>query len=280
MPSYFDIHSHLNFPQFDSDRADVISRMKEAGVWTITVGVDEASSLSAIKLAEENEGMFATVGVHPTHGEAMNRERIMELARSSSHVVAVGECGLDYYRKNVGDETATPSRGGSVARPEGLREKKRQKEIFETHIQAAIELNLPLMVHGRAAYEDIYEILASYHREYGDKVRANMHFFAGTLDDAEKFLDLGFTLSFDGPITFADSYDEIIRFAPLESIMAETDAPFAAPMPYRGRRNEPVYVQEVTKRIAEIRGNDPETVKKALVANAFNMFGISSPAHG
>ncbi|HVS80012.1 MAG TPA: TatD family hydrolase [Candidatus Paceibacterota bacterium] len=260
MPAYIDIHSHLNFPQFDADRAEAIQRMRDAGIWTITVGTDRATSESAMKLAEENDGMFATVGVHPTHEEAMGKDELIALARSSAKVVAIGECGLDYYRKDGTDEA----------------EKKRQREVFETHIEAAIELGLPLMIHGRAAYGDIYDILASYHREHGDKVRANMHFFAGSADDARKFLDFGFSLSFDGPITFANSYDEVIRLSPLEAIMAETDAPFAAPAPFRGRRNEPLYVREVARRIAEIRNDDPEKVREALVKNAVRIFGLEA----
>ena len=258
LPTYFDIHSHLNFKDFDADRSEVISRMKENEIWTITVGVDETSSVSAIKLAEEKEGMFATVGVHPTHTETMSKDKIIELAQSSSKVVALGECGLDYYRIDGGDES----------------EKKRQHDVFANHIEAAIELNLPLMIHGRAAYADIYDILSSYYREHGTKLKANMHFFAGSIDDAKKFLSLGFTLSFDGPITFADSYDEVIRFAPLEAVMAETDAPFASPAQYRGRRNEPSYVIEIVKRIAEIKGENLEKVKKALVQNAFKVFNL------
>ena len=258
MPEYFDIHSHLNFKDFDTDRDEAIYRMKENNIWTITVGVDDLTSQSAIKLAQENEGMFATVGVHPTHGETMTKERIVEFAKSNSKVVAIGECGLDYFRIDAADAS----------------EKKRQRDVFVTPIEAALELGLPLMIHGRAAYADIYDILAAYHRQHGEKVRANMHFFAGTLEDAKKFLDLGFTLSFDGPITFSTSYDEVIRFAPLEALMAETDAPFASAVPWRGRRNEPLYVREVAKRIAAIRGEDEESIKKALVGNAFLAFGL------
>jgi TatD DNase family protein len=260
MLSHIDIHSHLNFPQFDADRAEAIERIREANIWTITVGTDREMSESAIVLAEANDGMFATVGVHPTHEEAMSKEELVALARKSKKVVAIGECGLDYYRKDGTDEA----------------EKKRQKEMFAAHIEAGVELDLPLMIHGRAAYDDIYDVLLGYSKEFGNKVRANMHFFAGSVEDARKFLDLGFTLSFDGPITFASSYDEVIRFTPLERIMAETDAPFAAPVPFRGRRNEPLYVREVAARIAEIRGDELEKVKKTLVENAISAFNLKS----
>ena len=122
------------------------------------------------------------------------------------------------------------------------------------------------------AYEDGLEILSSYKKIHGDKLQGNSHFFAGNLDIAKKFLEIGFTLSFTGVITFADSYDEIIKHAPLDMIMAETDCPFVAPVPYRGGRCEPMHVKEVVKRIAKIRGEECENVRQTLVNNTFRMF--------
>lgn len=259
MPDYVDIHSHLNFPQFDADRDEAIARMREASVWTITVGTDAASSRQAVELAAANDGFFACVGAHPTHDDPeMTRDALLSLG-ATPKVVAVGETGLDYYRIEAGDEA----------------EKARQRRVFAMHIEAALELGLPLMIHAREAYGEVHDILASYAREHGEKVRANMHFFAGSVDDARGFLELGFTLSFDGPITFASSYDETIRYAPLDRIMAETDAPFAAPAPWRGRRNEPAYVRAVAERIADIRGEDREAVRKALVETSFRAFGLT-----
>ena len=126
------------------------------------------------------------------------------------------------------------------------------------------------------AHQDILEILSEKKKIVGGRLRGNVHFFTGPLSIAKKFLDIGFTLSFTGVLTFARDYDETVRYAPLASIMSETDCPFAAPVPYRGRRNEPVYVKEVVKKIAEIRNEDFEFVRAALVSNALRFFNIST----
>ena len=178
-------------------------------------------------------------------------------------MVAVGECGLDYFRLKVGKEEEI---------------KKRQKDNFVSQIEFALSNDLPLMMHFRPsnktmdAYEDGLEILSGYKEKHKEKLRGNSHFFAGNLEIAKRFVELGFTLSFTGVITFADNYDEIIRKIPLENIMSETDCPFVAPVPYRGKRCEPVYVKETVKRIAEVRSEDIKIVKKALVDNAFKVF--------
>ena len=263
-PKYFDIHGHINFSKFDDDREEVIKAMRDEGVWAITVGTDLKTSKEVVELAEKNENIFATVGLHPDD----NREEIFDAKNygelvKGDKVVAIGECGLDYFRIKAGEEDET---------------KKRQKNNFIRQIEFALENDLPLMMHFRPsgktmdAYEDGLEILSEYKEKHKEKLRGSSHFFAGNLEIAKKFVELGFTLSFTGVITFADSYDEIIREIPLESIMAETDCPFVAPVPYRGKRCEPVYVKEVVARIAEIKGEDIEMIKKALVDNAFRVF--------
>lgn len=257
MPEYFDVHSHLYFKDFDADRDEAIQRMLDQNVWTVAIGIDEATSSLAIELAERHPGFFASVGVHPTEKAAVSKERLIELSNAPK-VVAIGECGLDHYRIEAGDDA----------------EKKRQRGVFETHIEAALERGLPLVIHARNSYSDVYDVLSSYSRGYGDRLRGHMHFFAGNVEEARRFLSLGFLLSFDGPITFASDYDETVRFAPIDMIMAETDAPFAAPAAFRGRRNEPSYVKEVVRRIAELRGEPEEAVKKAVVENAFRLFGL------
>ena len=263
-PKYFDIHSHINFSKFDDDREDVVKRMHEQSVWAIVVGTDLQTSKEVVELADKNENIYATIGLHPDDNrkEDFNLEDYKELVKNKK-VVAIGECGLDYFRIKQGEQGGT---------------KKRQKDNFIKQIEFAIENDLPLMLHFRPsgksmdAYEDGLEILSEYKERYKEKLRGNSHFFAGNLEIAKQFVAIGFTLSFTGVITFADSYDEIIREIPLEMIMSETDCPFVAPVPYRGGRCEPVYVKEVVKRIAEIRGEDTETVQKALVNNAFRMF--------
>ena len=132
------------------------------------------------------------------------------------------------------------------------------------------------MLHCRNAHEEILQILESKKKEYGEKLWGNSHFFSAGKDIAKRYLDIGFSISFTGVITFVSAYDEALRFAPLDMIMSETDAPFVAPVPYRGKRNEPIYVEEVVKRIAEVRKEEFEIVKKTLVSNAFRVFRIAS----
>jgi len=265
MPEFVDVHSHLNFKDYDSDRAATIERLDATKTWTITVGTDFESSESACELAMNNPEIFACVGLHPADnlgeiGEIFDEKKYAELI-SKPKVVAIGECGLDYFHIKGSEEEKNLA-------------KKHQREIFEKQIVLAAKHNKPLMIHCRDAYDDVYEILASYQKSHSEKVRGNIHFFAGNVEVAKKFLNIGFTLSFTGVITFARSYDEVIRFAPLDMIMSETDAPFVTPVPYRGKRNEPSYVCEVVKAIAEIRKEPLEEVKTSLVSNAFRVFGL------
>jgi TatD DNase family protein len=258
---YIDVHSHLNFPNFDADRDEIISRLKTEKIATITVGTTVADSRQAIELAENHNHLFATVGIHPTH--EWTEKDFEELAGIAAHpkVVAIGECGLDFYRSPDDNET-----------------KMRQGQAFARHIEIALANDKPLMIHCRNAYEDCLSVLQAFKSSHklGARLRGNLHFFAGNRDVAQKFVVLGegFTFSFDGPITFARDYDEVIRALPADRIMSETDAPFAAPVPFRGKRNEPGYVKEIAHKIAEIRGEDPSVVKRQLVENARRVFGI------
>lgn len=254
---YLDIHSHLNLSPLREDQGTVLARMHAAETGTITVGVDYETSVEAVRLAQENPNIWATIGLHPTDNdkEEFDYEKYLDLARKPA-VVAIGECGLDYFRD---------------AQPET---KERQKNLFLKHIQLAMEIKKPLMIHCRPskgsmdAYEDAITILKN------SRLRGNFHFFAGDILIAKKILDLGFTMSFDGPITFSHDYDEVIKFLPIESIMTETDAPFAAPVPYRGKTNEPAYVVEIAKKIAEIKNLSEEETRKILLNNAKALFGL------
>lgn len=259
IPRFFDIHSHLNFPQYDSDREGVIERLKENGVWTVTIGTDIETSQSVVELANKHEGLFATVGVHPEGWLDSWNDGALENLLQNKKVVGIGECGLDYADRD-------PAPGDR---------KIGQKELFIKQIELAIKLDKPLMIHCRDAYEDTYDILSSYSRKYGEKLRGDMHFFAGDVKTAKKFLGINFYLSFTGVITFASEYSEVVDFVPMDRIMAETDAPFVAPAAYRGKRNEPLYVAEVVKRIAEIKNEDLETVRKATVNNSMAFFGLN-----
>jgi TatD DNase family protein len=255
---YIDIHSHLNFPDYDADKEAVLARMAETETGTIVVGTDFESSKRAVELAEQHDNIWACIGVHPVDDPkvSFNKEKFAELVKSKK-VVAIGECGLDFYH---GDKEA---------------DMERQKKLFLEQINFAVEHNKPLMIHARDAYEELLEILEQEKKVHGGKLRGDIHFFAGNLKNAQRLWEIGFTTSFTGVITFAREYDEVIKYAPLEMLMSETDAPFATPAPYRGKRNEPSYVSEVVKKIAEIRGEEFEIVREKMILNAQKVFHIS-----
>lgn len=275
---YIDIHSHLDSEEYDEDRDEVLARMKEAGVGTITVAANLEESKKAVDIAGANDNVWACVGVHPENIpkpplDVVGRwsdggiEELLELAKCPK-VVGIGECGLDYFRLEY-----------SMA-PD-IREK--QIRSFENQIQVALKVDKPLMLHIREAhlheplraYDDALSILKNYKDEAGDKLRGNVHFFAGDKKIAQKFLDLGFTLSFTGVITFTTDYNEAVKYIPQNMIMSETDAPWVAPVPFRGKRNEPTYVIEVVKKLAQIRGEEVEDLNRAILQNAKRVFGVN-----
>ena len=278
-PTYIDIHSHVNFNAFDEDRDVVIKRALDADTWVINVGTQFDTSQKAVDIAHQYEsGVYAIIGLHPIHtgasfhdekelgeggkeftsrGEVFDIEAYRKLAEDPK-VVGIGECGLDYYR----------------CTPETI---EKQKKAFIEQIRLANAVGKPLMLHIRNnpentefnAYLDALEILKQY-----SNVKGDVHFFAGNLDIAKAFVDFGFTLSFTGVVTFTHDYDEVVRATPLNMIMSETDAPYITPVPYRGKRNEPSYVSEVVKKIAEIKGLPFEEVSKQLVENAKRVWRI------
>lgn len=258
-----DIHAHLTDARFDTDREEVILRMEEGEVGAITVGTDYESSKQAVELSERYPNIWACVGVHPEDGseEVFDAERYRALA-DSKRVVAIGECGFDYFRKPKSEVYKT------------------QLELFEAQIVFAGERALPLMLHLRSskgsfdAYEDALSVLSSYQKTFPN-LTGNAHFFAGDTKLAQKFFDLNFSISFTGVISFASEYEEVLAYASLSHIHAETDSPYVAPKPYRGERNEPLYVTEVIKRIAEIKKLPQEEVEAQLFQNARALFGTS-----
>ncbi len=262
MPKYIDIHSHLNLSQFDADREEVIQKLKDENVTTITVGADYKSSVFAVELADKYDNLYACIGLHPSDVliEEFNYDSMLTLANNKK-VVAIGECGLDYFRENSEEF------------------KTKQKEIFNLHIKLSLEIGKPLMIHARPsgktmdAYIDVLDILESYKKD-NKNIHANFHFFAGDINIAKRAVGLGFTLSFDGPITFSHDYDQVIKEIPLESIMAETDSPFAAPVPFRGKRCEPQMVREVIKTIAELNGLSEDETLNTINKNISRVFGI------
>lgn len=258
---YFDAHSHVTFKDYDQDLEEVLGRMREHEVGTITVGVDRATSEEAIKFAEGNDGFYATIGLHPcdTPTEGFDEKAFTEMV-AHPKVVGIGECGLDYFRLE-----------GDVAK-----EKKRQRDAFEAQIHFAITHLKPLMLHCRPskgtqdAYEDVLDMLEPLQ----GRVAGNVHFFVGNVDIARRFYTINFTTSFTGVITFAREYDDVVRFAPVDMMLTETDSPYAPPLPFRGKRNEPSYVRYIVSALAQITGLPEEKLKEQIVENAERVFGL------
>ncbi len=283
-PTFIDIHAHTNFTAFDADRNEVVSRALNAGVWMINIGTSEATSKKAVDMTKEfPEGVYAIVGLHPIHvnpsfhdkdelgdeskgftsrGESFNPEFYRELIKQGGKkVVGIGECGLDYYRKQTPKEIA------------------KQRDAFIAQIELALELDLPLMLHirsgeGMNAYRDVLDILKVYKLKHGDKLRGDAHFFAGSVEDAKEFLALGFYLSYTGVVTFAKQYKELVEATPVDRIMSETDCPYVAPVPERGKRNEPSFVTHTADKIVGIKELGLDEGRKQLVNNAFKLFGL------
>ncbi len=256
LPILVDTHCHLIMNQYDSDRSGVIQRARDAGVERmITIGTDIEESQRTVALAEEHEGMFAAVGIHPHDvKEIKDPDAVYDALKAltaSSKVVALGETGLDYHYMHS---------------PAPL-----QQEHFRIMIGMAKACSLPLIVHTREAKEDTLNILR---QEGGSQLRGVFHCFSGDMEMAETALAMGFYLSFSGVITFQKIKEllEIVKAVPLNRILTETDAPFLAPHPHRGKRNEPAYVRYVTEKVAEIRGISLEEAAKAIFANAATLF--------
>ena len=279
---YIDTHAHLNLSAFSEDVEAVAMQCAKEGVTVINVGTKESTSARAVELAAQYEHMYAIIGLHPiqtvpgrhdeaetgegakpfvSKGEAFDKAFYEELVKSKK-VVGVGECGFDYWH--------CPAETYAV-----------QEENFIAQIQFANEHNLPLMIHtrgpkpgeesptGRSVYLDVHAVLKHY-----AKVPFNVHFYAGSYEEAKAFFELGGTISFTGVITFAKVYEDIVRAVPLELIHAETDCPYVAPIPHRGKRAEPWMVQEVYKTIAKIRDEDEEAVRAQLVKNASHFYRL------
>ncbi len=273
----FDSHAHVQFAAYDGDRNVVIKRAQDEGVWFANVGVDFTSSLAALELVKKygDQGVFATLGFHPTnlvrhrdpqeksedYHEEFDAEKFRTLAKDDRFKM-IGECGLDYFR--IEDDAL----------------KQKEKEIFLEQLGAAVTNKKPLMIHCRPnkdddAYLDLYSILVSEARNLPEHPGI-LHFFVGSNEVAKKFLDLGFYIGFGGAITFekAEAHRERVRYVPLDRIMLETDAPYVAPEPYRGKRNEPIFVGKVAEKVAEIKGAPFVEVEHITFENTKRFFGV------
>ena len=274
-----DTHCHLNFSAFKDDSDEVIKRTLSKNIWLINVGSQYSTSERAVQIAQKYEkGVYAAVGLHPIHlfeqeideseddpmlkfksrVEVFDYEKYKTLVQNQK-VVAIGECGLDYFR---------------IPREFDKEEvKRKQRETFIQQIQLAVELKKPLIIHCRNAYDDLIEILKTYNLK--PKIyQGVVHFFAGSWQVAEQLFKLGFLISFTGVITYASDYDKVIEKAPLDKIMVETDAPYVAPEPHRGKKNEPLYVEYMARKIAEIKKISFEEVAGQTTKNALELFRL------
>lgn len=256
-----DTHAHLDFPEFSGDLPAVLDRAGKKGVQeVVTIGIDLDSSHRAIELAGTYSEIYATVGIHP-HGARELDDAILERLENlagNERVVAIGEIGLDYYR----DRQPRPI----------------QKRCLEQQIELACATGLPAVFHIREAFDDFLKIVKGYCSRLRGGV---LHCFSGDWKIARIFLDMGFTLSIPGTVTFPKAHEqqEVARLAPLDRIVVETDCPYLAPVPFRGKVNEPAYVYYTAQKIAELRGCPFEEVARQTTSNAHAIFGVPSNEH-
>jgi TatD DNase family protein len=258
-----DTHAHLDFSKFDPDRDAVVERARAAGVAAIVnVGTDLLSSQRAVRLAERYDGVYAGVGMHPHDAKKLDGATLAELRELARHprVVAVGEIGLDFYRD--------------------LSPRDVQRRAFQAQLAWAAKLGKPVVIHDRDAHDEILEVLSDWaagqrHSPLAGRLGV-LHTFSGDLSMAEQAIDLGFYLSISGPVTYknARQLPDIVPALPIDRLLVETDCPFLAPHPYRGKRNEPAYVRLVAERIVELKGMSLDALARATTANAQHLFGF------
>ncbi|WP_108672141.1 TatD family hydrolase [Peribacillus acanthi] len=253
----FDTHAHLNADQFSEDLQEVIERAKEVGVSKlVVVGFDRPTITKAIELVETYDFMYASIGWHPVDAIDMKDEDLEWIEDLASHpkVVALGEMGLDYYWDKS---------------PKDI-----QKEVFRKQIALAKRVKLPIVIHNRDATQDIVDILRE---ENAQEVGGIMHCFSGSPETAKECVDMNFYISLGGPVTFknAKKPKEVAEQIPLDRLLIETDCPYLAPHPNRGKRNEPSYVKLVAEEIAHLKGISYEEVARVTTENAKKVFGIN-----
>ena len=255
-----DSHCHLTDTQFDEDRTALLTRARQAGIGRfITIGATGEfwHNEKAVALAQEQPDVFATVGVHPHNAETITPETYAHLRRLAQEpkVVGLGETGLDFYYEYA--------------------PRAAQRKHFRAFIQLALELDLPLSIHVREAYAEAAEILR---QEGGGQVRGVMHCFTGTAPEAEALLALGLSLSLSGIVTFKNAQElrAVVPIVPMNRLLIETDCPYLAPVPYRGRRNEPAYVSRVAATIAQLKAAPLEEVAQATWRNTARLFRLDA----
>ena len=257
-----DSHAHIDFPQFADDREAMLVRARDAGVGTllaIGTGPGPEKLDAALPFAEQHDWIYTSVGIHPHEAKEVTPQHLDELARLAQHpkVIAWGEIGLDYfYDHSPRDAQAT---------------------VFRSQMELANAAKLPIIIHCRDAWDDCLALIEQHWRPTG--LAGILHCFTGTLDHAKRGLDMGFLISFAGNSTYPKTQNirEVAKEIPLDRMLIETDSPFLAPQPYRGKRNEPAYVVEVAKTLATVRNLAPEEIAAATAANFRRLFRIARP---
>lgn len=259
-----DTHCHLNFPHYDEDRKIVIGRCRAAGIARILIpGIDVESNQAALKLADDYAEVYAAIGVHPNSAASWDEHTCHVLEQMARHpkVVAVGEIGLDYYRKGA---------------PVDL-----QKQVFGAQLCLARNLSLPVIIHNRDAYPDVQDSLAEWIldlRKSGSPLAARpgvLHSFSGDLSQAQWAVAHEFYIGITGPVTYKNALQiqRVARDVPLGKLLVETDSPYLPPHPYRGERNEPAHIAVIASKIAELRTVDIAEIARATSENAAKLFG-------
>ncbi len=256
-----DSHCHLDLPEFDDIREEVIDEAVRAGVHTlVNIGADLNTSLRSVELAESHKMIYATVGVHPHDAKALNADTLNRIKDLAGHdrVVAIGEIGLDYYRN-------------FSPRPV-------QKKAFVKQLELAVEFNMPVVIHTREAFAETLEIIRDY---AGDLPGGVFHCFPGTVDEAYRVMDMGFVLGFGGVITYKNSrMATTAAEVPLDRIVIETDAPFLTPTPHRGKTNRPAYVICVRDKLAELQNISPDEVERTTDRTCRKLYRLAETFEG
>lgn len=252
MEKFIDTHAHLNLDEFEKDKFDVINKCLENDISMINIGTTFSDSQIALDLAQKYEkGIYASIGLHPLYVEEEDFDisEFKELIKNKK-VVAIGEAGLDYFY-----EPKVLSKDDYI---------KKQKDVFIKQINLAEELDLPLIIHSRNSFNDVYDILKD------KKIKAVLHCFTGNLKDLERFLDLGYYIGFNG-IIFKANLDEVIKNTPDDKILFETDCPFLTPPNFYSKKNNPMSLKIIKDRINEIKGKD---IVKQVYENSLKLFNI------
>ena len=250
---FIDSHAHIQLSQFNGDRDAVLKRAHEAAIATILViGFDLETSLGAVELAEKHTQIYATVGMHPHDAKDLTPDALKTFRELAAHpkVIALGEMGLDYYRN--------------------LSPRPLQKKAFETQLDLAEEMQMPIIIHNRDAYTDILPILEARQ----GKIRGVLHCFTGDVELMHRSLEIGFHIGIGGIVTYpnAKGVQTVVKEVPEDRLLIETDCPWLAPQFRRGKRNEPAYVRSVAEKIADLRGTSVETIGKTTTNNFQKLF--------